>query len=81
MEYDGVAVVISDRPCVLDPVKIKGPALSVAIDACTAWSGPRATMIGVSHMYAWTKSPGFGICDSCARKSQARPKMPRFSSS
>ncbi|MCB1746060.1 MAG: indolepyruvate ferredoxin oxidoreductase subunit alpha [Gammaproteobacteria bacterium] len=36
MEYDGVAVVISDRPCVLDPVKIKGPPLTVDAAACTA---------------------------------------------
>jgi len=36
MEYDGVAVVISDRPCVLDPVKIKGTPFRVRADACTA---------------------------------------------
>ncbi len=34
--HKGVAVVISDRPCVLDPVKIKGPALEVRADGCTA---------------------------------------------
>jgi len=28
--YRGVSVVISNRPCVLDPVKIKGPALQVS---------------------------------------------------
>ncbi len=35
-EYKGVSVVISDRPCVLDPVKIKGPALEVNAENCTA---------------------------------------------
>ncbi len=34
--YKGVAVVISDRPCVLDPVKIKGPPLEVRAQGCTA---------------------------------------------
>lgn len=34
-EYKGVAVVICDRPCVLDPVRIKGPALEVRADGCT----------------------------------------------
>jgi indolepyruvate ferredoxin oxidoreductase alpha subunit len=34
--YKGVAVVISDRPCVLDPVRIKGPALAVDQGACNA---------------------------------------------
>jgi indolepyruvate ferredoxin oxidoreductase alpha subunit len=34
--FKGVAVVISDRPCVLDPVKIKGPPLAVSADGCTA---------------------------------------------
>ncbi len=34
--HRGVSVVISDRPCVLDPVKIKGPALSVSNDLCNA---------------------------------------------
>lgn len=34
--FKGVAVVISDRPCVLDPVKIKGPPLTVDLDGCTA---------------------------------------------
>ncbi len=35
-EYKGVAVLISDRPCVLDPVKIKGPALAVHAAGCVA---------------------------------------------
>ncbi|MBT3371732.1 MAG: indolepyruvate ferredoxin oxidoreductase subunit alpha [Rhodospirillaceae bacterium] len=34
--YKGVSVVISDRPCVLDPVKIKGPALRVEAKDCVA---------------------------------------------
>ena len=34
--HKGVAVVIADRPCVLDPVKIKGPALKVKEENCTA---------------------------------------------
>jgi indolepyruvate ferredoxin oxidoreductase alpha subunit len=34
--HRGVSVVISDRPCVLDPVKIKGPSLEVAGDLCNA---------------------------------------------
>ncbi len=34
--YRGVSVVISNRPCVLDPMKIKGPALVVQDDACNA---------------------------------------------
>ncbi len=35
-EYRGVSVVIANRPCVLDPVKIKGPAFQVRADGCTA---------------------------------------------
>jgi indolepyruvate ferredoxin oxidoreductase alpha subunit len=35
-EYKGVAVVIANRPCVLDPVKIKGPAFQIRADGCTA---------------------------------------------
>ncbi len=34
--HRGVSVVISDRPCVLDPVKIKGPALTVVNEQCNA---------------------------------------------
>jgi indolepyruvate ferredoxin oxidoreductase alpha subunit len=34
--YKGVAVIISDRPCVLDPMRIKGPPLQVVADGCTA---------------------------------------------
>ncbi len=34
--YKGVSVVISDRPCVLDPIKIKGPPLEVCAEGCTA---------------------------------------------
>jgi indolepyruvate ferredoxin oxidoreductase alpha subunit len=36
IQYNGVAVVISDRPCVLDPVKIKGTPFQVHSDGCTA---------------------------------------------
>ncbi len=36
VEFKGVSVVISDRPCVLDPVKIQGPALVVDQDKCIA---------------------------------------------
>ncbi len=36
IEFKGVSVVISDRPCVLDPLKIKGPALEVRSKNCTA---------------------------------------------
>jgi indolepyruvate ferredoxin oxidoreductase alpha subunit len=31
-----VSVVISDRPCVLDPIKIKGPSFEVRAQGCTA---------------------------------------------
>ena len=34
--YRGVSVIISNRPCVLDPVKIKGPALAVVTAQCNA---------------------------------------------
>ena len=34
--HKGVSVVISERPCVLDPVKIKGAPLAVAQDRCVA---------------------------------------------
>ena len=34
--HRGVSVVISNRPCVLDPVKIKGPALTVVNELCNA---------------------------------------------
>ncbi len=36
IQFKGVAVVISDRPCVLDPVKIKGPPFQVQAEGCTA---------------------------------------------
>jgi indolepyruvate ferredoxin oxidoreductase alpha subunit len=36
IEHKGVSVIISNRPCVLDPVKIKGPALAVRTEKCTA---------------------------------------------
>ena len=35
-EYQGVAVVISDRPCVLDPVKIRGERMEVDAASCVA---------------------------------------------
>ncbi len=35
-EFRGVSVVISDRPCVLDPVKIMGPAMQVDRSSCIA---------------------------------------------
>jgi len=34
--YRGVSVIISNRPCVLDPVKIKGPALAIVNEQCNA---------------------------------------------
>ncbi len=36
VEYKGVSVVISDRPCVLDPVKLKGPPFRVVDAECNA---------------------------------------------
>ncbi len=51
MEYDGVAVVISDRPCVLDPVKIKGPPFEVVAQACT---GCQACMNLSCPAITWT---------------------------
>lgn len=36
INYRGVAVVISNRPCVLDPIKIRGPALQISTHQCTA---------------------------------------------
>ena len=36
IEHKGVSVVISDRPCVLDPVKLKGSPMQVAAAGCTA---------------------------------------------
>ena len=36
IDHRGVSVIISDRPCVLDPVRIKGPAMTVVPDDCTA---------------------------------------------
>jgi indolepyruvate ferredoxin oxidoreductase alpha subunit len=36
VEFKGLSVVISDRPCVLDPVKIKGPPFEVLMEGCTA---------------------------------------------
>jgi len=35
-EYKGVSVVIANRPCVLDPIKIKGPAFQIRAEGCTA---------------------------------------------
>jgi indolepyruvate ferredoxin oxidoreductase alpha subunit len=35
-EFKGVSVVIAHRPCVLDPVKIKGPAFQIRSEGCTA---------------------------------------------
>jgi len=34
--FKGVAVVIPDRPCTLDPVKLDGPAFQVVAEGCTA---------------------------------------------
>ncbi len=34
--HKGVAVVIPDRPCALDPVKLKGTAFEVVAEGCTA---------------------------------------------
>jgi indolepyruvate ferredoxin oxidoreductase alpha subunit len=34
--HRGVSVIISNRPCVLDPVKIKGPPLQIVNDQCNA---------------------------------------------
>ena len=36
INYRGVAVLIADRPCVLDPVKIKGPPFEVVEEQCNA---------------------------------------------
>lgn len=36
IEHKGVSVVISDRPCVLDPVKLRGAPLQVRAEGCTA---------------------------------------------
>ncbi len=36
VEYKGVSVLISDRPCVLDPVKIRGEAFLVESESCVA---------------------------------------------
>jgi indolepyruvate ferredoxin oxidoreductase alpha subunit len=36
INYRGVAVLIADRPCVLDPVKIKGPPFEVVAEQCNA---------------------------------------------
>jgi indolepyruvate ferredoxin oxidoreductase alpha subunit len=36
IEFKGVSVVIPDRPCVLDPVKIRGPAMTVRSETCIA---------------------------------------------
>ncbi|MBI5263555.1 MAG: indolepyruvate ferredoxin oxidoreductase subunit alpha [Bradyrhizobium sp.] len=36
INYRGVAVLIANRPCVLDPVKIKGPPLQVVTAQCVA---------------------------------------------
>jgi indolepyruvate ferredoxin oxidoreductase alpha subunit len=36
IEHRGVSVVVSNRPCVLDPVKIKGAPMQVRADGCTA---------------------------------------------
>ena len=36
INFRGVAVLIADRPCVLDPVKIKGPPFAVVDEQCNA---------------------------------------------
>ncbi len=36
IDFKGVSVLISDRPCVIDPVKIKGETMTVIADNCTA---------------------------------------------
>jgi indolepyruvate ferredoxin oxidoreductase, alpha subunit len=36
INYRGVAVLIANRPCVLDPVKIKGPPFEVVAEQCNA---------------------------------------------
>jgi len=37
--HRGVSVLIADRPCVIDPVRIKGPAMQVDKDDCNACQG------------------------------------------
>lgn len=36
IDFKGVALVIANRPCVLDPVRIKGPAMAVKAEGCVA---------------------------------------------
>ena len=36
IDFKGVSVLISDRPCVISPVKIKGETMTVIADNCTA---------------------------------------------
>ena len=35
IKFKGVSVLISDRPCVLDPMKIKGTPYQAFLDSCT----------------------------------------------
>lgn len=51
VEYKGVSVVISDRPCVLDPVKIRGTPYQVQAAGCTAC---QACMNLACPALAWT---------------------------
>jgi len=36
IDFKGVSLVIANRPCVLDPVRIKGPAMAVKDEGCVA---------------------------------------------
>ncbi|MBC8258120.1 MAG: indolepyruvate ferredoxin oxidoreductase subunit alpha [SAR324 cluster bacterium] len=74
--FKGVAVVISDRPCVLDPVRLRGEPLEVIAESCTgcqacmnlgcpalSWS---AEMFEGHHKIKITASSCIG-CSLCAQ--------------
>jgi indolepyruvate ferredoxin oxidoreductase alpha subunit len=75
-EHRGVSVVVCNRPCVLDPVKIKGSPMRVRADGCTAcqscmnlgcpslgWSGE---MLDGFHKVTIDESTCIG-CTLCAQ--------------
>jgi indolepyruvate ferredoxin oxidoreductase alpha subunit len=77
--HKGVAVVISERPCVLDPVKIRGAPFAVAPGGCVACQScmnlgcPSIVWSGEWHEGRHKVSIDQGTCIGCALCAQVCP--------
>ena len=50
INHRGVSVLIADRPCVLDPVKIKGPPFAVVEEQCNACQAVHEPRLPGNHL-------------------------------